>query len=323
MGSSRLLSPGGVPPLLCRARKAWAVLPDPDAPSRTDAAGESTAPTPALPRDSAMSNMDVTDWVAPSAGIEEGDCGAAGRAFSLSAGAAESTSSRTSQIGASGSTGAGASETESEMDFSGGAKTGTVSATGTTTVCATVSPTRLIAVSARDTTGAAICAGRDSDVVRALAAAAAGGTISSARDDAYSGTVTGAGGAVAGSTFKGGARTGMSGSFGWAAGATASIAFRACVAKPGLSVPLLPTEVAGAVIPPTRASPAGWALASAAGAEKDSQAMAAAPAMRTGRTERSRDQDDTLLAMLDTPRYANSSIIVYSLSLKESGSPEL
>jgi hypothetical protein len=64
-------------------------------------------------------------------------------------------------------------------------------------------------------------------------------------------------------------------------------------------VPLLFSEVAGATIPPSSESWPCWLLASAAGAEKESQATAAAPAMRTGR---SMDHDDILLAMLDTPQ---------------------
>jgi hypothetical protein len=292
-----------------------------DAPTRIKSIEERPSPIPVFPRASAAGTVDC---VSPSAGSEEPEFGVARGASATSAAAAESTSSRTSRRGAAGSMSDGVRETTSEIDFSGGAKTGAASAAGATTVWDTDSATRPTAVSARDATGAVTCAGRASDDLRVSAAASTGATVSATREGTYLAAVTEAGAALAG-TASGGvaAGTGAIDAASWVARDVASTAFKARAAMPGLSVPLLLAEVAGAMTPPMRVSPAGWVLASAAGAEKDSQATATAPAMRTGRNGRSIDQDDILLAMLDTPRYANNSIIVYSLSLKESGSPEL
>src|SRR5687767_9049309 len=159
----------------------------------------------------------------------------------------------------------GARETTSEMDLSGGAKTGAASATGSATVCVTVSATRSTAASARDATGAVTCAGRISDDVRVLAAASTGATISLTREGTYS---AGAGAAPEGTALGGAARTGTVDTSGWAAATIESIAFKACLVRQGLSVPLL-AEAAGAVIPPSSESGPCWGLASAAGAEKD------------------------------------------------------
>lgn len=286
----------------------------PDTAGRAELTDENLSRIPVLPR--AVSAVGVGDCLAPSARSEEPRLGVPGRASGTIAAAAASTSSRTSRAGATGLMSDGARETTSEMDSSGAANTGAASAAGATTLCDTVSATRSTAVSARDTTGAVTCAGKTSDDVRVPAAASTGATISLTTDGTYS---AGAGAAPEGTAFEGAARTGTADSPGWAAALIESTAFRACIVRPGLFVPL-PAEAAGAVIPPS--SVCGWVLASAAGAEKDSQATAAAPAMRTGRSGRSRDHGDILLAMLDTPRFANNSTIVYRLSLAESRSPE-
>jgi hypothetical protein len=288
----------------------------PDTAGRAELTDENPSRIPVLPR--AVSAVGVGDCLAPSARSEEPRLGVPGRASGPFAAAAASTSSRTSRAGATGSMSDGARETTSEMDSSGAANTGAASAAGATTLCDTVSATRSTAVSARDTTGAVTCAGKTSDDVRVPAAASTGATISLTTDGTYS---AGAGAAPEGTALEGAARTGTADSPGWAAALIESTAFRACIVRPGLFVPL-PAEAAGAVIPPSSVSGPGWVLASAAGAEKDSQATAAAPAMRTGRSGRSRDHGDILLAMLDTPRFANNSTIVYRLSLAESRSPE-
>jgi hypothetical protein len=85
---------------------------------------------------------------------------------------------------------------------------------------------------------------------------------------------------------------------------------------------LFSDEVTAEEIPPSRDSCPCWVLASAAGAAKDSQATAAAPAMSTGRKWRRADHDNALLAMLDTPRSANTLTIFYSVCLLERQSPE-
>ena len=289
----------------------------PDAASSVELAEENPSRIPVSPR--AVLAVDAADCVAPSALSEEPEFGVAGRASSTSTAAAGSTSSRTSRTGVTGLMSDGARETTSEMDLSGGAKIGAASTAGARTVCETVSVTRSTAVSASDTTGAVTCAGRTSDDVRVLTAAFTGEAISLTREGPYS---TGAGAASEGTAFEGAARTGTVDRSGWpAAAAIESIAFNDCGVMPGLLFPLI-TEAAGAMIPLSSESWLCWVLASAAGAEKDSQATAAAPAMRTCRNGRSADHGDILLAMLDTPRFANNLTIVYRLSLAESWSPE-
>ncbi len=76
-------------------------------------------------------------------------------------------------------------------------------------------------------------------------------------------------------------------------------------------------------ISPSRESWLWWVLATAAGAVKESQATATAPAMSTGRNGRSADQDNAVLAMLDTPRLTNNLTIFYSVCLVERQSPVL
>lgn len=288
----------------------------PDAANRVELTEENPSRIPVFP--GAVLAVDAADCVAPSPRLEEPELGAAGSASGTSTAAAESISSPICRTGATGSMSGGAGETTSEMELSGGARTGAASATGSTTVCVTASATRSTAVSARDATGAVTCAGRISDDVRVLAAASTGATISLTSEGTYS---AGAGAAPEGTAFEGAARTGTVGTSGWVAAAIESIAFKACLVRPGLFVPVL-AEAAGAAIAPSSEFWPCWVLASAAGAEKDSQATAAAPARRTGRKGRSADHGDKLLAMLDTPRFANNSTIVYSLSLAESRSPE-
>lgn len=288
----------------------------PDTLSWAELTDENPSRIPVLP--AAVSAVGAAECAAPSARSEESRLGITGRASSTSAAAVASTSSRTSRAGATGSISDGTRETTSEIDPSGGAKTGAASAAGATTLRETVSATRSTAVSARDTTGAVTWAGRTSDDVRVLVAASTGATISLTRVGTYS---AGAGAGPEGIVFEGAARTGTADTPGWAAAAIESIVFKACLVRPVLFVPL-PAEAAGAVIPPSSVSVPCWVLASAAGAEKESQAIAAAPAMRTGRNGRSADHGDILLAMLDTPRFANNSTIVYRLSLAESRSPE-
>jgi hypothetical protein len=103
---------------------------------------------------------------------------------------------------------------------------------------------------------------------------------------------------------------------------TESMSFRTLGEPPALLASLLPTDETVDETPLRRESVPCWVLASAAGAEKESHATAAAPAISTGRSGRNRDRDSTVLTMLDTPRLANNSTIFYSVGLIQSESPD-
>lgn len=218
----------------------------------------------------------------------------------------------------------------SEIASSGWSNAGAISETGCTTVVARPSATRPAAASADSTTGDAtrvrVSAGITSAEGSAAAAASNGAAIPPTTGDKTAGA--GAGEVPAALDPAGGAgaetRAGVVAAVGILAGTAASesTTFRILGELPAVLASLLATDETVDETPLRRVSVPCWVLASAAGAEKESQATAAAPAISTGRSGRNKDRDSTVLTMLDTPRLANNSTIFYSVGLIQSESPD-